>query len=122
MAKKKEETSMLDPVAYRSDYNPNNIKEEYRDDPNIPWVWPQNANLNYQEYWDDSNPEWQSQRWWLNPKYEWEGVSNTYIEYDPNLRTSDLDPNYLYWENARQQNRQEAGYIARRNDQIASAL
>ena len=122
MATKKEETPMLDPVAYRSDYNPNDIKEEYRGDPNIPWVWPQNANLNYQEYWDDSNPEWQSQRWWLNPKYEWEWVMNTYIEYDPNLRTSDLDPNYLYWENARQQNRQEAGYIARRNDQIASAL
>ena len=122
MATKKEETPMLDPVAYRSDYNPNDIKEEYRGDPNIPWVWPQNANLNYQEYWDDSNPEWQSQRWWLNPKYEWEWVMNTYIEYDPNLRTSDLDPNYLYWENARQQNSQEAGYIARRNDQIASAL
>jgi hypothetical protein len=30
MATKKEETPMLDPIAYRSDYNPNNIKEEYK--------------------------------------------------------------------------------------------
>ena len=85
-------------------------------------VWPQNANLNYNQYWDDSNPNQQSQRGWLNNKYTWEGVSNTYIDYNPNLRLWDLDPNYLYWDAARQQNRKEAGYIARRNDQIASAL
>lgn len=85
-------------------------------------VWPQNANLNYNQYWDDSNPNQQSQRGWLNEKYTWEGVSNTYIDYNPNLRLWDLDPNYLYWDAARQQNRKEAGYIARRNDQIASAL
>lgn len=85
-------------------------------------VWPQNANLNYNQYWDDSNPNQQSQRGWLNDKYTWEGVSNTYIDYNPNLRLWDLDPNYLYWDAARQQNRKEAGYIARRNDQIASAL
>lgn len=82
----------------------------------------QNANLNYYQYGDDSSPDNQGQRWGMNPKYTWEWVSNTYIEYDPNLTTWDLDPNYLYGENARQQNRQEAGYIARRNDQIASAL
>ena len=85
-------------------------------------VWPQNANLNYNPYWDDSNPNQQNQRGWLNEKYTWEGVSNTYIDYNPDLRLGDLDPNYLYWEAARQQNRKEAGYIARRNDQIASAL
>ena len=85
-------------------------------------VWPQNANLNYYQYWDDSNPAQQSQRWWMNQKYTGEGVSNTYIEYNPDLKTADLDPNYLYGENARQQNRKEAWYIARRNDNIASAL
>ena len=122
MAKEQQETKMLDPIAYRSDYDKNAILEEYMSDPNIPTVWPQNANLNYQKYWDDSNPEWQSQRWGLNPKYEWEWVMNTEIEYNPNLRTSDLDPNYLYWEDAKKQNSQEAGYIARRNDNIASAL
>lgn len=85
-------------------------------------VWPQNANLNYYQYWDDSNPAQQWQRGWMNQKYTGEGVSNTYIDYNKDLRTADLDPNYLYWENARQQNRREAGYIARRNDNIASAL
>jgi hypothetical protein len=85
-------------------------------------VWEQNANLNYYQYWDDSNPAQQWQKGWMNPKYTGEWVSNSYIEYNPDLTVADLDPNYLYWENARQQNRQEAGYIARRNDQIASAL
>ena len=85
-------------------------------------VWPRNANLNYYQYWDDSNPNQQWQKGWMNAKYTGEWVSNTYIEYNPDLTLADLDPNYLYWENARQQNRKEAGYIARRNDMIASAL
>jgi hypothetical protein len=33
---KKEETPMLDPIAYRSDYNPSDIQEAYRNDPNLP--------------------------------------------------------------------------------------
>lgn len=85
-------------------------------------TWPWNANLNYNQYWDDSNPNQQSQRGWLNSKYTGEWTSNTYIEYNPNLRTSDLDPNYLYGQAAKDRNRQDAGYIARRNDNIASAL
>lgn len=85
-------------------------------------VWPQNANLNYYQYWDDSNPNQQWQRGWMNAKYTGEWVSNSYIEYNPDITLADLDPNYLYWENARQQNRKEAWYIARRNDMIASAL
>lgn len=121
MAEEKKQ-EMLDPVAYRSDYNPSDVQEEFRWDPNLPWVWPLNANENYQEYGDDSNPAWQGQRGWLNPKYEWEGTANTYIDYNPDLTIADLDPNYLYWENARQQNSKEKWYIARRNDNIASAL
>jgi hypothetical protein len=35
MAEEKRQ-EMLDPIAYRSDYNPSAIQEEYRDDPNIP--------------------------------------------------------------------------------------
>lgn len=85
-------------------------------------VWPQNANLNYYQYWDDSNPAQQKQAWWMNEKYTWEWVKTSNLDYDPNITRADLDPNYLFWENARQQNRQEAGYIARRNDMIASAL
>ena len=122
MAEEKKETPMLDPIAYRSDYKPEDISPEFRNDPNIPWVWPMNANENYQEYGDDSNPAWQGQKWWLNPKYEWEGVMNTYIDYDPNITTGGLDPNYLYWEAAKNRNSKEAGYIAKRNDMIASAL
>lgn len=117
-----EAAPMLDPVAYRSDYRPEDIKAEFRGDPNIPWVWPLNANENYQEYWDDSNPAWQGQKWGLNPKYEWEGVMNTELEYDPTITTGWLNPNYLFWDAARQQNAKESWYIARRNDMIASAL
>lgn len=117
-----EAAPMLDPVAYRSDYRPEDIKAEFRGDSNIPWVWPLNANENYQEYWDDSNPAWQGQKWGLNPKYEWEGVMNTELEYDPTITTGWLNPNYLFWDAARQQNAKESWYIARRNDMIASAL
>ena len=85
-------------------------------------VWPQNANLNYYQYWDDSNPAQQWQKWWMNEKYTGEWVKTSNLDYDPNITRADLDPNYLYWENARQQNRKEAWYIARRNDMIASAL
>lgn len=142
---------MTDPIAYRESYDPRNIKSwddliVYQDwNSTTSWwentdstveqntqsnvssdgtikMWPLNANLNYYQYWDDSNPNQQSQKWWMNDKYTWEGVKNTYIWYDPNITTSDLDPNYLYGDNARQQNRKEAWYIARRNDMIASAL
>lgn len=85
-------------------------------------VWPDNANLNYYQYWDDSNPAQQWQKGGMNEKYTWEWVKTSNLEYDPNITRADLDPNYLYWENARQQNKKEAGYIARRNDMIASAL
>lgn len=84
--------------------------------------WPWNANLNYYQYWDDSNPAQQGQRWGMNQKYTGEGTSNTYIDYNPDLKTGDLDPNYLYGQAAKDRNRQEAWYIARRNDNIASAL
>ena len=100
---------------------PENAKTSSTNDGTIK-VWPQNANLNYYQYWDDSNPAQQWQKWWMNEKYTGEWVSNSYIEYNPDLTVADLDPNYLYWENARQQNRKEAWYIARRNDNIASAL
>ena len=109
---------MTDPIAYRSDYNPDDIIN--KDDPNIPWVWPQNANLNYNQYGDDSNPAWQWQLWWTNEKYTWEWVATSNLEYNPNVKTSDLD--YKYWEAARQANAADAGYLARRNDNIASAL
>ena len=36
MAEEKKTEPMLDPIAYRSDYRPEDIKEEFRDDPNLP--------------------------------------------------------------------------------------
>ena len=102
--------------------NTNTRKYDWTDGNGNITVWPQNANLNYYQYWDDSNPNQQWQKGWMNDKYTGEWVSNSYIEYNPDITLADLDPNYLYWENARQQNRKEAWYIARRNDMIASAL
>lgn len=110
MAEEKK-TEMLDPIAYRPDYNPNDI------------IWPQNANINYWQYWDDSNPEKQQESLgWLAEKNTWEWVANSNVGYNANIKTWDLDPNYLYWEDAKKQNAQEAWYIAKRNDNIASAL
>lgn len=105
-----------------SNGNTNTRKYDWTDGNGNITVWPQNANLNYYQYWDDSNPNQQWQKGWMNAKYTGEWVSNSYIEYNPDITLADLDPNYLYWENARQQNRKEAWYIARRNDMIASAL
>lgn len=85
-------------------------------------TWPMNANLNYFQYWDDSNPAQQWQKWWMNEKYTGEGVKTSNLEYDKDITTSDLDPNYLYGEAAKNRNSKEAWYIARRNDMIASAL
>lgn len=85
-------------------------------------TWPMNANLNYYQYWDDSNPAQQWQRWGMNEKYTGEWVKTSNLGYDENIKTSDLDPNYLYWEAAKNRNSKEAWYIARRNDMIASAL
>ena len=122
MAEENKETPMLDPIAYRSDYRPEDIKEEFRDDPNLPWVWPLKANENFNEYGDDSNPSWQWYRGWLNPKYEWEWVANSIIDYNPNITTSDLDPNYLFWRAVQETKNKEDNYLAKRNDNIASAL
>ena len=98
----------------------NIIKKAEPDNPIT--VWPMNANLNYFQYWDDSNPAQQWQKWGMNEKYTGEWVKTSNLEYDENIKTSDLDPNYLYWEAAKNRNSKEAWYIARRNDMIASAL
>lgn len=83
-------------------------------------VWPMNANLNYPRYWDDSSPENQWTPWWMAEKNQWEWVATSNIEYNPNADINSLD--YKYGRNAREQNSKEAWYLARRNDEIASAL
>lgn len=85
----------------------------------------QNADINISQYWDDSsaknydNPDL---RWWENRKYTWENTLNSQVAYNPNATVEWLDPNYKYWQAAQMQNSQDANYIARRNDEIASAL
>lgn len=81
-----------------------------------------NANINFEQYWDDSSPDKQVQAWGMNEKYTWEWVKTSNLAYDPNITTADLDPNYVYWMDAQYANSDNAGYIARRNDMIASAL
>ena len=58
----------------------------------------------------------------MNEKYVWEWTLNSNIAYNKNLKTTDLDPEYKYGWDAQLANSDEAWYIARRNDNIASAL
>ena len=81
-----------------------------------------NANVNFEQYWDDSSPDKQATLWGMNEKYTWEWVKTSNLAYDPNITTADLPSDYLYWMDAQYQNSKEAWYIARRNDMIASAL
>lgn len=81
-----------------------------------------NADVNFSQYWDDSSAPNQATAWGQNDKYTWEFTRNSNIWYDPNITTADLDPNYLFWMDAQWANTDSAGYIARRNDMIASAL
>ena len=81
-----------------------------------------NADVNFSQYGDDSSAPNQATRWGENEKYTWDFVKNSNLGYDPNIRTSDLDPNYMFWMDAQWANTDSAGYIARRNDMIASAL
>lgn len=84
-----------------------------------------NADVNISQYWDDSseknynNPD----LWWgENQKYTWENTKNSQVAYDPNATLDNLDPNYQFGWNAQLANSDQAWYIAKRNDQIASAL
>lgn len=81
-----------------------------------------NADLNFNQYWDDSSAKNQGQAWGMNEKYTWEGVKNSNVNYDPNARLNNLDPSYQFWMAWQYANSDSAGYLARRNDQIASAL
>jgi len=88
----KKEQPMLDPIAYRSDYPEENI------------IW-----------WDKATVE-------NTDKYQWEGTRNVYNPYDPEMTIDKLDPNYQYWQPAKDINHIDDSYITKRNDQIASAL
>jgi len=113
---------MTDPIAYRPEYN-NGKYDKY-----IEWRDPtklNNADINISQYWDDSSAKNynNSALWWgENQKYTGENTLGSQIAYNPNATLAWLDPNYLYWQAAQMQNSKDANYIARRNDEIASAL
>lgn len=106
---------MTDPIVNREDYR-------------IEWFDPsklQNADINISQYGDDSsaknynNP---SLWWWENQKYTGENTLGSQVAYNPNATIEWLDPTYKYGQAAQMQNSAEANYIAKRNDEIASAL
>ena len=81
-----------------------------------------NADVNFNQYGDDSSAPNQATPWWMNEKYVGENTKNSNIAYNKDIRIADLDPDYKYWWDAKVANSNEAWYIARRNDNIASAL
>lgn len=112
--------AMQDPIVWREDYKTEDIINGR--DPKLIKNW----SMNKDAYWDDGNwvnnvdnPQMYGGK---NDKYMWEWTRNTFEAYNPNITTADLDPNYKYWVDARMANSAEANYIARRNDNIASAL
>ena len=120
--KPKNTSNLVDPIAYRPEYNTGQY------DKYIEWWDPtklNNADINLSQYWDDSSSKNYNNSalwWWENSKYTWENTLGSQIAYNPNATLAWLDPNYLYWQAAQMQNSQDANYIARRNDEIASAL
>ena len=85
----------------------------------------QNADVNLSQYWDDSSEaNYNNPSLWggENTKYTGENTLGSQVAYNPNATLEGLDPNYLYWQEAQMQNSKEANYIAKRNDEIASAL
>lgn len=80
------------------------------------------ANQSFSQYWDDSSSDKQSTRWWLNQKYTWEWVKTSDINYNPDITTKDLNPNFVYWKQSQVYGTDHPGYISQRNDDIASAL
>lgn len=110
---------MVDPIVYRDDFKTEDIISGF--DPKKL----KNADVNINQYWDDSSAKNYNNSqlwWWENQKYTWENTKNSQVAYNKNATLEWLDPNYKYWQAAQMANSDEANYIARRNDEIASAL
>lgn len=88
-------------------------------DPNVEL---KNADVNFNQYGDDSSAPNQATAGGMNEKYIWEWTKNSNIAYNKDIRIADLDPEYKYGWDAQVANSAEEWYIARRNDNIASAL
>lgn len=80
------------------------------------------ANQSFSQYWDDSSRDKQDTRGWLNQKYTWEWVKTSDINYNPDITTKDLNPNFVYGKQSQVYGTDHPWYISQRNDDIASAL
>lgn len=80
-----------------------------------------NADINYNQYGDDSSAPNQVTPGGLNEKYTWEWVKNSQLDYNQNIKTWDLG-DMAFWQQGQQANSIQANYLASRNDNIASAL
>ena len=84
--------------------------------------WKQNANMNFNQYGDDSNPEYQQKALGgMYNKFTGEWVDTAQVNYDSNITSSDLG-NMSFGQAGREANTNQANYLAQRNDKIASAL
>ena len=103
-------------------YDPNvDLNPEYLSqmDMNTPIRW---ANQSFSEYWDDSSRDKQSTPWGENAKYTWENTKNSDVAYNPDIKTGDLNPYYVYGRTSQVYGTMHPWYISQRNDNIASAL
>ena len=82
-----------------------------------------NANVNLNQYWDDSNLQNQvSTTGWELGKHTWEWVKTSNIDYNQNVTTDKLQGNMIFGNEAQNYNSNNEWYIAKRNDAIASGL
>ena len=80
------------------------------------------GNQSFNQYWDDSSPEKQWTLGWMNEKYTWANTKNSDINYNPDITTKDLNPNFVYGQTSKVYGTDHPWYISQRNDDIASAL
>ena len=80
------------------------------------------GNQSFSQYWDDSSPEKQWTLGWMNEKYTGENTKNSDINYNANITTKDLNPNFVYGQTSKVYGTDHPWYISQRNDDIASAL
>ena len=88
-------------------------------DMNTPIHW---GNQSFNQYWDDSSPEMQATLGWKNEKYTGEATKNSDVNYNPDIKTWDLNPYYVYGQQSQVYGTLHPWYISQRNDNIASAL
>ena len=82
-----------------------------------------NANVNLNQYGDDSNLQNQiSTTGGELGKHTWEWVKTSNIDYNQNVTTDKLQGNMIFGNEAQNYNSNTEWYIAQRNDAIASAL